>query len=57
MFNTAFGSFDSVADATYGIEEYCATDAAVSDAFDAAYDAFVADWAIAGYGTDSDGVY
>lgn len=57
MFNTAFGCFDTVADAAYGIEEYCSTDAAVSEAYDAAYDTFVTDWITAGYGTDADGVY
>jgi hypothetical protein len=49
MFATAFGSFDSAADAAYGIEEFCAYTAAdkAVDVFDGFYNAFVdgkVDW-------------
>lgn len=53
MFNSSiFGTFDTIEDATFGIEEFCSTESAAK-AYDSAYDAYVADEACSGTYWDS----
>ena len=38
--SSIFGTFDTIEEATFGIEEFCATEASAK-AFDGSYDSFV----------------